>query len=82
MRTTLDIDDEVLAAAKERARRENTTVGKVVSYLARQALTGDAFTSPAAKDRGKLRSGFRPFPSRRGDSHNETIDALHDGDGY
>ena len=32
MRTTLDIDDDLLAAAKELARRENVTAGQVVSY--------------------------------------------------
>jgi hypothetical protein len=31
MRTTLDIDDDVLFAAKEIARREKKTIGKVVS---------------------------------------------------
>jgi hypothetical protein len=31
MRTTLDIDDDVMFAAKEIARREKKTIGKVVS---------------------------------------------------
>ena len=39
MRTTLDIDDDVLQAAKERASREGSTAGKVISDLARRALT-------------------------------------------
>jgi hypothetical protein len=39
MRTTLDIDDDVLTAAKELARGQNTTAGRVISDLARQALT-------------------------------------------
>lgn len=39
MRTTLDIDDDVLQAAKERARAEGKTAGQVVSELIRQALT-------------------------------------------
>ena len=38
MRTTLAIDDDVLAAAKHLAEREQKTVGEVISYLARQAL--------------------------------------------
>ncbi len=38
MRTTLSIDDDVLAAAKGLAARQNKTVGEVVSALARQAL--------------------------------------------
>lgn len=38
MRTTLDLEDDVLFAAKEIARREDTTLGKVVSELARRSL--------------------------------------------
>ena len=38
MRTTLAIDDDVLAAAKELAERQHKTVGEVVSALARQSL--------------------------------------------
>jgi hypothetical protein len=39
MRTTLDIDDDVLAAAKELAFGQKTTAGKVISDLVRKALT-------------------------------------------
>ena len=39
MRTTLAIDDDVLAAAKHLAEREHRTIGAVISSLARQALT-------------------------------------------
>ena len=38
MRTTLTIDDDVLAAAKGLAARQNKTVGEVISALSRQAL--------------------------------------------
>jgi hypothetical protein len=38
MRTTLTIDDDVLAAAKGLAAREHKNVGEVISALARQAL--------------------------------------------
>jgi hypothetical protein len=38
MRTTIAIDDDVLAAAKAIARQRNQTVGKVVSELARNSL--------------------------------------------
>jgi hypothetical protein len=37
MRTTLDIDDDILAAAKERAQRERKSIGTVISELARRA---------------------------------------------
>jgi hypothetical protein len=39
MRTTLDLDEDVLLAAKELARDRKTTAGKVVSELVRKALT-------------------------------------------
>jgi hypothetical protein len=39
MRTTLDIDDDVLEAAKELAKHEKKTAGAVISDLARKALT-------------------------------------------
>jgi hypothetical protein len=38
MRTTLAIDDDVLAAAKGLATRQHKTLGEVISALARQAL--------------------------------------------
>ena len=38
MRTTLAIDDDVLAAARAIARQSNRTIGEVVSDLARSAL--------------------------------------------
>jgi hypothetical protein len=38
MRTTLTIDDDVLAAAKALADLQNKTTGEVLSNLARQAL--------------------------------------------
>ena len=40
MRTTLDIDDDILAAAKERAAAEKKTAGKVLSELARAGING------------------------------------------
>ena len=60
MRTTLDIDDDVLAAAKERAAGQKTTAGKVISDLARQALTRPA-EGPLIE-----RNGFFVLPSRGG----------------
>jgi hypothetical protein len=38
MRTTLAIDDDVLAAARHLAQREGRSVGEVISALARQGL--------------------------------------------
>jgi len=39
MRTTIDLDEDVLLAVRERARREGRTAGAVLSELARQVLT-------------------------------------------
>ena len=38
MRTTIDIDDDVLQAAKELAVKQKSTAGKVISTLTRRAL--------------------------------------------
>jgi hypothetical protein len=38
-RTTLDLDEDVLQAVKELAVTRGTTAGKVISELARKALT-------------------------------------------
>jgi hypothetical protein len=40
MRTTLDIDKDVLVAVKERARREKKSAGRVISNIVRESLTG------------------------------------------
>jgi hypothetical protein len=39
VRTTLDLDEDVLQAAKEMAAARGTTTGRVISELARKALT-------------------------------------------
>ncbi len=39
MRTTVDLEDDVLLAAKEIAKQRGNTLGQVISSLARQALT-------------------------------------------
>lgn len=42
MRTTLNIDDDVLRAAKELARLRGTSAGEVISKLARQTLMAES----------------------------------------
>jgi hypothetical protein len=39
MRTTVDLEDDVLLAAKEIAKQRGNTLGQVLSDLARQTLT-------------------------------------------
>ena len=79
MRTTLDIDEDVLTAAKELARREGKTAGAVMSELGRRALSGAAEGSPSG---GQQRvAGFRPFATRGGVVTNARIDQLRDLEG-
>ncbi len=80
MRTTLDIDDDVLQAAKEIARREKKTVGQVISTLARKALTAPLGTEALRAPRPV--HGFRPFPPRGGIVTNELLDLLREDDLY
>jgi hypothetical protein len=80
MRTTLDIANDVLQAAKERARREKKTTGEVISDLARSALTAPPEAAGAREP--KARYGFRPFPKRGGIVTNELIDKLREDEAY
>lgn len=81
MRTTLDIEDDVLAAAKELARRGHTSAGRVISDLARRALTQPAPATGNATREPEALYGFRPFPSRGSVVSNEKVDQLRDEDG-
>ena len=59
MRTTLTIDDDVLAAAKGLAARQRKSIGEVISALTRQALR-------PAVPRGEVRNGVPLLPVRPG----------------
>ncbi len=76
MRTTLDIADDVLRAVKERSRREEKTIGQVISELARSALTAPRAPNHVRAPRSRF--GFRPFATRGGIITNELIDALRE----
>ena len=80
MRTTLDIANDVLQAAKERARRERKTTGEVISELARKALTAPPDASAIRAP--KVLHGFRPFPKRGGLVTNHLVDKLREDDAY
>lgn len=82
MRTTLDLDEDVLASAKEIARRENKTAGQVLSELARRALTQGASSPTAAKRAPAALHGFRPFASRGAVVTNALIQKLRDEGEY
>jgi hypothetical protein len=70
MRTTLDIDDDVLSAAKELAAAEKSSAGKVISGLARAALRRG---SPTAS---KTRNGLPLLPGHRNLVTVEQVDKL------
>ena len=80
MRTTLEIADDVLQAVKERASREERSMGAVLSDLARSALTAEP-EGRSQKRRAPIH-GFAPLPSRRGIVTNELIDHLRQDDAY
>lgn len=86
MRTTLDIADDVLLAAKEVARRDKTSVGQALSNIARQALLGP---KPANRTR-KLRAahedklarlGICPLPKRGVIVTNELVNRIREEEG-
>lgn len=59
MRTTLDIDEDILESAKELAARRGTTAGRVLSELARTAL------APRGRSPRK-RNGVPILPNKNG----------------
>ena len=76
MRTTLDIDEDVLEAAKELAAAGRTTAGKVLSDLARKGLR------PTGKQPG-VRNGVPLLPPRPGSRPvtMEEVNRLRDEEG-
>ena len=79
MRTTLNIDDDLLIAVREVARRESTSAGAVVSSLLRRSLAGekqDDDLNQASETEAEC--GFRPFPKHGGIVTNALIDRLRE----
>jgi hypothetical protein len=72
MRTTLDVEEDVLLAAKEMARQQRLSIGKVLSNLARQALTQHRT--------GGTRNGVPLFPVQKnaGAATLELVNRLRD----
>jgi hypothetical protein len=75
MRTTLDIDDDVLAAAKELATVRKTSAGQVISELARQTLT-----RPLAEEAPAMRNGVPQLPHRNAVVTTEFVEKLLNDD--
>ena len=76
MRTTLDIEDDVLEAAKELAAREGITAGKMLSRLARQALQPSTATENLER-----RNGVPIIPARGEIITSEHVRRLMDEEG-
>ncbi|HEY7473497.1 MAG TPA: hypothetical protein VH679_00690 [Vicinamibacterales bacterium] len=75
MRTTLDLDEDILQAAKELAELRNSTAGKVVSDLVRKALESSLA--------GPVRNGVPLLRRRRSGGPVTTlkrVNELRDGD--
>ena len=83
MRTTLDIDDDLLFAAKEMARHENSSAGQVVSRLLRDALTGRVGAANIDGTRPVFAVlGFEPFSPRPGAvTTNDEVNKLREQEG-
>jgi len=75
MRTTLDIENDVLQAAKELAKSEGSTAGKVISRLARKGLIGDT------PRKMTYRNGVPILPSRGRIITNELVNTIREEEG-
>ena len=81
MRTTIDIEDDILAVAKELAHSQHVSAGQIISKLAREALTGRRQQElPGSAAAGPV-GGFRPFPARGTIVTNDQINDLRDQEG-
>ncbi len=81
MRTTLDIEDDVLAAAKEMASRQRMSAGQLISRLLREAMSGTQRAGQADGGEARAVAGFLHFASQGVLITNAQIDALRDAEG-
>ncbi len=75
MRTTLDIDTDVLRAAKELAALEKTTTGRIITRLARRGL------SPEPSVKHSIRNGIEMLPRRGEPITLEHVQSIMDKEG-
>jgi len=81
MRTTLDIDEDVLLAAKSMARRQRRSAGSIISELARKGLTGKGADAGGTVGEEQSFYGFNPLPKRGAVVTDELIDSLREEHG-
>jgi len=72
MLTTIDLDDDLLAAARQLAQQRGVTVGQVISELSLESLT--------FQESRKVRNGVMIFALNTGGSRPDmqTVSALRD----
>lgn len=78
MRTTLDIEDDLLAAAKALAQRQGKTTGQVISELARRGLNAGPGVARSGVAESSAFYGFEPLPDRGVVVTDALIDRLRD----
>jgi hypothetical protein len=73
MRTTLELDDDLLTTTRQLARQQGVTLGQLISQLARQSL--------AARAPLKVRNGALLFVPKAGASKPDlrVVNELRDG---
>lgn len=93
MRTTIDLDEDVLLAVKDLAKHRQESIGRVVSDLTRRALvycpTGRGVVSvfvaqePKPANKKSLSNfGIHPFPYEGGEiPTNELVNRLREEEG-
>jgi hypothetical protein len=95
MRTTVDIADDVLFAAKEIAKRDKKTLGEVLSELSRKGFQIAAAAGTAAPEKQDhltgqsslkvseriAQYGIHPLSSRGAVISNELLDRLREKEG-
>jgi hypothetical protein len=78
VRTTLNLDDDLLPALRDQARRQHRSLGGVVSGLVRLALQERPHLGGPAGTGAFY--GFQPLPRRGPTVSNDLIDRLRDAD--
>lgn len=83
MRSTFNLDDDMLILAQQTAQRERITLGQAVSkWMRRGAQAHGHSTAPAVQETPALRSPFSLLPAREGDViSSEHIYRLQDEEG-
>ena len=76
MRTTLDIEPDILQVAKELAAKERSSAGAVISKLARAG-----YQANSRQDGAKMRNGIEMLPTRGEPVSMEHVQQLMDEEG-